>query len=64
LIVFVKWGNIMKQYNFRLWLTKMWIENKEEHQVYGESEMKLVEYFNRYKYWLKREYRYQQLINK
>jgi hypothetical protein len=54
----------MKQYNFRLWLTKMWIENKEEHQVYGESEMKLVEYFNRYKYWLKREYRYQQLINK
>jgi len=54
----------MKKYTFRLWLTKMWIENREEHQVHGESEMQLAEYFNRYKYWLKREYIYQQQINK
>ena len=54
----------MKQYTFQLWLTNMWIKNREEHQVYGEAEMQLSEYFNRYKYWLKREYRYQQQISK
>jgi hypothetical protein len=50
----------MKQYTFRLWLNIMWIENREEHQVYGEAELLMSEYIGRYKYWLKREYRYQQ----
>jgi hypothetical protein len=54
----------MKQDPFRVWLQNLWYENKEEHEQYGELPMPLEEYFNRYKYWLKREYRHQQKLSK
>lgn len=49
----------MKKTAFRLWLQKIWQENCEEHQTYGEPVLSIDEYFAKYKYWLKREFRYQ-----
>lgn len=44
---------------FRLWVQKVWYENCEEHLTYGEDPYKLQEYWNKYKWWLKREYHHQ-----
>ena len=48
----------------RIWLMKIWTENRDEHQEFKEPVVALEEYFDRYKYWLKREFRYQQRISK
>lgn len=48
---------------FRLWVQQVWYENCEEHLTYGENPYKLHEYWNRYKWWLKREYRHQRKKN-
>jgi hypothetical protein len=48
-----------KQSDFRNWLKIIWLENCQEHQDYNELPYTLAEYWNRYKYWLKREYRHQ-----
>lgn len=48
---------------FRVWLQEMWYEHLDELQVIGQTpnaKYTLKEYFNKYKYWLKREYRHQQ----
>ncbi len=46
---------------FRTWLQEMWMQHKDEyadlHIPIPESD--LTEYFRKYKYWLKREYRHQ-----
>ena len=45
---------------FRLWLQNMWFEHKDELESIGQKcDYDLIQYFNRYKYWLKREYRHQ-----
>jgi hypothetical protein len=49
-----------KDTHFRRWLAEIWRENCEEHRVYNQLPYTLEEYWNRYKYWLKREYRHQQ----
>jgi hypothetical protein len=54
----------MKDDSFRIWLNNLWMENKEEHAQYGELPMPLQEYFTRYKWWLKREYKHQQKLSK
>lgn len=45
--------------SFRHWVHNLWIDNCEEHRQYGENPYLEKEYFQRYKYWLKREYRHQ-----
>lgn len=50
----------MKQGPFRIWLNNIWMENKDEHAEVGELALPLAEYFQRYKWWLKREYKFQQ----
>jgi len=45
---------------FRSWVHQQWIENIEEHLTYGESPYKMIEYWEKYKYWLKREFKHQQ----
>lgn len=45
---------------FRSWLDKIWRENCREYEDYGQLPYSLQEYWHRYKYWLKREYRHQQ----
>ena len=51
----------MKQNSFRMWCTEKWFEHKDELEAYNEKlEETSQQYFSRYKYWLKREYRHQQ----
>ena len=44
---------------FRVWLNEIWLQNCEERLLYNECTYKMQEYFSRYKWWLKREYKYQ-----
>jgi hypothetical protein len=47
--------------SFRHWVRNKWYEHQAELEGYGQPvSYNLSEYFARYKYWLKREYRYQQ----
>lgn len=47
--------------DFRTWLQEMWMRHKDELDSLGQTiDYNMADYFNRYKYWLKREYRYQQ----
>ena len=51
----------MNASNFRRWLQHMWHDHQTESEGYGQPvSYNLKEYFARYKYWLKREYRHQQ----
>jgi predicted deacetylase len=54
----------MKSTPFRIWLNNIWMENKEEYAEIGQLAMPLEEYFRRYKWWLKREYKHQQKLSK
>ena len=46
--------------SFRHWLQEMWMQHKDELALHGQAlNYDLADYFNRYKYWLKREYRHQ-----
>jgi hypothetical protein len=42
---------------FRSWVREIWLANCEEHQLYGEPQLSVEEYWARYKYWLKHKYR-------
>lgn len=44
---------------FRLWCQNLWMANADERSEMGFDRITLEEYFKRYKYWLKREYRFQ-----
>ena len=48
-----------KETEFRDWLRLIWIENCDEHDAVGELPYTMEEYFRRYKWWLRREFRYQ-----
>lgn len=47
---------------FRRWLQEMWFDHLDELMTIGQPlpHYTLQEYFAKYKYWLKREYRHQQ----
>ena len=49
----------MKKSSFRLWVQNIWSANSEEHCIFHEKPYTLQLYWKEYKYWLKREYRYQ-----
>ena len=50
----------MKTYSFRLWCQEKWFEYKDEMESYGQPLCyNAQQYFEKYKFWLKREYRYQ-----
>jgi hypothetical protein len=44
---------------FRTWLQNIYIDNCEEHDAWGEPRISIRQYFDRYKWWLRREYRFQ-----
>ena len=51
---------------FRLWLQEMWYDHLDELMSLGLPPPKyaLMEYFAKYKYWLKREYQHQMKVSK
>jgi hypothetical protein len=54
----------MKETPFRSWLRILWAANAAERADFGFDPITLQEYFKRYKYWLKREYRHQEKAGK
>jgi hypothetical protein len=44
---------------FRNWLHELWLQNCDEHREFGELPYSQQEYFQRYKWWLKREFCHQ-----
>lgn len=48
--------------SFRMWVQEMWYEHINEQDSYGQPlRYTATEYFRKYRYWLKREYRYRKL---
>jgi len=51
----------MKESLFRNWVRQLWINNCEEHLAYGEKPYNsIAEYWQQYKWWIRREFRHQQ----
>ena len=46
--------------DFRRWLEDMWLNNCGEHEVFSEKPYTWQEYWHRNKWWLRREFQYQQ----
>ena len=46
---------------FRMWVHNLWIENCEERLVYQQDPVTIQQYWNTYKWWIKREYRHRRL---
>jgi hypothetical protein len=49
--------------SFRKWLQDMYEENCNEHEIFHEKAYTLSEYFSKYKWWLRREYRFQTTLD-
>ena len=49
----------MRHSAFRNWVRDIWLQNCDEHRDYKELPYSQEEYWERYKYWLKREYKHQ-----
>jgi hypothetical protein len=51
----------MKPYTkFRQWVHTLYLDNCREREAFGDKPCRdTQEYFNKYKWWLKREYRHQ-----
>jgi hypothetical protein len=45
--------------SFRQWVHNLWLQNCDENMEYHERPYTKQLYWNKYKYWLKREYRHQ-----
>jgi hypothetical protein len=52
----------MKHSPFRNWVHELWLQNCDEHLTYNEKPYKIAEYWEKYKWWLKREFRHQQSL--
>ena len=50
----------MKTSTFRMWVQEIWYKNTEEHLTFGEDPYTIKQYWDTYKWWLKREYKHQQ----
>lgn len=51
----------MKTSGFRGWVHNLWIENCEERILYHDGDrMTEQEYFHRFRWWLRREWRHRQ----
>lgn len=52
--------NLVKPKPFRMWVNNLYFQNCEEHLTFNETSYTLSEYWNKYKWWLRREFRHQQ----
>ncbi len=44
---------------FKTWVKDLWYENCDEYVSFKQEPMPIEIYWQKYKWWLKREYRYQ-----
>lgn len=56
---FVQQDLKVRESKFRSWVRHLWIDNCEERLTYGQDPATIKQYWDTYKYWLKREYTYQ-----
>lgn len=49
----------IKDSHFRTWVRNLWFDNTSERLEYRELPYSMEEYWEKYKWWLKREYRFQ-----
>lgn len=52
-----------KNSEFCRWVHELWLRNCDEHDEMRESRYTQEQYFQQYKYWLKREFRFQRSQN-
>ena len=50
--------NLQTTSQFRNWVRNLWIENCEERLVYKQDPVTQQQYWDTYKWWIKREYRH------
>ena len=43
---------------FRMWVQNLWMDNCEERLVYQQDPITQQQYWDTYKWWIKREYRH------
>ena len=52
-------GQSMRTSEFRRWVHEIWRRNCDEHDEVNENRYTQKQYFQMYKYWLKREFQFQ-----
>ena len=52
-------NNMAQTSDFRRWVEEIWRENCEERREWKDDQQSITEYFSRYKWWLRREFRFQ-----
>jgi hypothetical protein len=55
--------HLVKNKLFRTWVGDLYFQNCEEYLTYNQTGYTLSEYWNKYKWWLRREFRHQQRKN-
>ena len=48
-----------KESQFRHWVRNIWFDNAQERAEFKELPYTMEEYYQKYKWWLKREYKFQ-----
>ena len=48
-----------EQSEFRKWVRELWLQNCDEHSEFNELPFTQQEYWDMYKFWLKREFKHQ-----
>jgi hypothetical protein len=56
---FVQQDPKVRESKFRSWVRNLWVDNCEERLTYGQDPATINQYWDTYKFWLKREYKYQ-----
>jgi len=56
---FVQQDQQRQETHFRNWVRNLWVDNCEERLTYGQDPATINQYWDTYKFWLKREYKYQ-----
>ena len=51
----------MKNSEFKIWVQEMWYKHEAECEAYRDHTKSPTEYWNKYKWWLKREFKYRNL---
>jgi hypothetical protein len=49
--------NDVRLSRFRLWVQDFYFQNREERLIYNDTAFTIQQYWDTYKWWLKREYR-------
>lgn len=49
----------MKKSEFRMWVYNLYLDNREEREIFRDDLIDVQTYFKKYRWWLKREFAHQ-----